>query len=376
MSEAAGLYTAGLALPGHPSAVRWRKLGWDWFQRGLRSQIANDGAYSQHSANYQRLMLQLALWMNALAHQAGQAFPAENQNRLAAATRWLLALLDVESGGVPNLGPNDGAYILPLTVCPFADYRPLLQAAGLAFLSRRPAERGVWDELSLWLCQAGLPDSQTPPASPLPPTLQQSPHLLVSPTGDSWAYLRAAHFTGRPGHADQLHLDLWWRGLNLAQDPGTFLYNAPPPWDNRLAGSDVHNTLTVDDQDQMLRAGRFLYLERAQAQVVAGKPAGSGRLDAWSQLVARHDGYRRLELVHQRTVTALPAGGWLVEDALLPVREKLSAWQPHTACLHWLLPDWPWQVLTGENAMQFILSLESPRGLLQIQLSVRNEAGW
>ena len=83
LSEAAGLYTAGLALPGHPAAARWRKLGWGWFQRGLRSQIAADGAYSQHSTNYQRLMLQLALWMNALAHQQGQAFPAESQKRLA-----------------------------------------------------------------------------------------------------------------------------------------------------------------------------------------------------------------------------------------------------------------------------------------------------
>ena len=33
---------------------------------------------------------------------------------------------------------------------------------------------------------------------------------------------------------DQLHLDLWWRGLNIAQDAGTYLYNADPPWDNPL----------------------------------------------------------------------------------------------------------------------------------------------
>ncbi len=378
LSEAAGLYTAGLALPGHPSAARWRRLGWDWFQRGLRSQIAGDGAYSQHSANYQRLMLQLALWMNALAQAQGQAVPPESQSRLAAATRWLLLLLDRESGGAPNLGPNDGAYILPLTVCPFADYRPLLQAAGLAFLGERPVESGVWDELSLWLCQAGPSTSRTPPASPAPVDLQQSPHILISPTGASWAYLRAAHFSGRPGHADQLHLDLWWRGLNVAQDPGTFLYNAPPPWDNRLAGSEVHNTLTVDDQDQMLRAGRFLYLERAQAQVVAGIPAtgaaaGGGIPAGWSQLIAWHDGYRRLELIHQRTVTALPAGGWLVEDGLLPAQKKLSTVQPHTASLQWLLPDWPWQVQTGENEMQFVLRLETPHGPLQLHLSVRSE---
>ena len=372
LSEAAGLYTAGLALPAHPSAARWRKLGWNWFQRGLCSQIAADGAYSQHSANYQRLMLQLSLWISLLARTQGQVFPVESQERLVAATGWLLRLLDRDSGRAPNLGPNDGAYILPLTVCPYADYRPLLQAAGLAFLGDRPLESGVWDEMSIWLCQANPGSSPTLPGNSKQNSLYQTPHVLVSPVGDSWAYLRAAHFSGRPGHADQLHLDLWWRGLNVAQDPGTFLYNAPAPWDNRLAGSDVHNTITIDGQDQMLRLGRFLYLEWAQAQITGGKPAVGARPGVWSRLTARHNGYRQLHLVHQRTVTALP-GGWLVEDALLPARNKQSSAQPHTACLHWLLPDWPWQLQSGESDLQFILCVESPQGLLQIHLSVQSE---
>ncbi len=80
-----------------------------------------------------------------------------------------------------------------------------------------------------------------------------------------------------------------------------------------------------------------------------------------------------MDLVHQRTVTALPTGGWLVEDALLPSGMKHSPEQPHTACLHWLLPDWPWQVETDESDMQFIVCVESPQGPLQIHLSVRGE---
>ena len=120
-------------------------------------------------------------------------------------------------------------------------------------------------------------------------------------------------------------------------------------------------------------------MDRAQAQVAAGTPAAGEPANreqpgAWSQLTARHNGYRRLDLVHQRTVTALPAGGWLVEDALLPVGKKLSTVQPHTAWLHWLLPDWPWQVETGESDVQFILCIESPQGPLQFHLSVRGEA--
>jgi len=77
LSEAAGLYTAGLALPDHPKAMHWRSLGWTWFQRGLLAQIAPDGAYIQHSANYHRLMLSLALWMDRLIHLDGLTFPTQ-----------------------------------------------------------------------------------------------------------------------------------------------------------------------------------------------------------------------------------------------------------------------------------------------------------
>ena len=215
-------------------------------------------------------------------------------------------------------------------------------------------------------------EEQISPAPRPPVSLDQTPHVLRSPAVGSWAYLRAARFNSRPGHADQLHLDLWWRGQNVALDPGTYLYNAAPPWDNALAGSDVHNTLTVDGQDQMLRAGRFLYLDWAQAQVVHGEAAqpAEERPLAWSSLTARQDGYRRLGLLHQRTVTAT-TGGWLVEDALLPRRSGSPASEPHTACLHWLLPDWPWQVRSAETELQLILSVESPLGLIELRLSAQ-----
>ncbi len=151
LSEAAGLYTAGLVLPRHPASPRWRALGWRWFNRGIWAQIDEDGVYMQHSANYHRLMLQLGLWMNALVRKHGQSLPELTLERLGAAARWLLALLDPASGHTPNLGANDGAYILPFSVLPFQDYRPIAQAAAAAFLQQMPLSGGVWDEMRLWL---------------------------------------------------------------------------------------------------------------------------------------------------------------------------------------------------------------------------------
>lgn len=377
LCEAAGLITAGHALPEHPQATRWLLLGRRWFFHAIQSQIAMDGAYIQHSTNYHRLLLQIALWV----HTLGEPFPDRIMYKLAAATQWLLKMVDPESGGVPNLGPNDGANILPFSTRPFSDYRPTLQAASLIFQDSPAFVSGPWDDMSLWLnrIQSTIPSNSTKSQSEvkiaLPLSLSNrclSPHTIRCPDHSSWAYLRAAEFTSRPGHADQLHLDLWWRGMNIAMDPGTFSYNDPSPWDNALASSRVHNTISINSLDQMTRAGRFLWLDWAQAEIV------SCNLDtnsSFNQIVARHNGYRRIGVMHQRTVIAEQRGHWRVLDVLEPIH--LSDGQKNALLarrfsirLHWLLPDWPWVLESHTGNTNQSIQLESPCGLVKLNLDI------
>ncbi|GAG66161.1 unnamed protein product, partial [marine sediment metagenome] len=236
-------------------------------------------------------MLQIALWVNALSEKsiqgieptpANYGFSKESSQRLSSATLWLLAVLDQHNGCVPNLGPNDGAYILPLTVCSYSDFRPVLQAAACAFLGEQPFPAGQWDEMNLWLrdnWQGERGRGNTPNHQSAIPA-HKSPQVLHNTSNDSWAYIRVAQFSDRPGHADQLHVDLWWRGLNIAQDAGTYSYNAQSPWDNALTHTSVHNTLTVNECDQMTPASRFLYLDWAQAHLVSHERAEDG---AWER---------------------------------------------------------------------------------------------
>lgn len=355
LSEAVGLLTAGLALPDHPKSERWQQIGWKWFQRGIQKQIAVDGSYSQHSTNYHRLMLQLALWVRALKINHSASLKAVTP-KLQLATQWLSNLADPISGRVPNLGPNDGANILPLSTQPFADFRPVLQAASQAFLGKPAFAPGPWDAMSLWF---GM-NQQLPPTS----NYQRSPHpdTIRNLNSNSWAYLRAAQFDGRPGHADQLHLDLWWRGLNVAQDAGTYLYtSSEPPWDNRLTSTAVHNTVTLDGRDQMTRAGRFLFVDRAQAQILSHQRAND---DSWDRIIAQHDGYRRFGGIHERTVTAYADGRWVVEDALDPASDKQNQ-QIHVARLHWLLPDWKYEFLNDDGLLRIL----SPKGWISLSVS-------
>jgi hypothetical protein len=373
LSEAAALLTAAYVLPGHPGASRWRASGLKWFMEGLRTQFSPDGSYTQNSANYHRLALTLGLWVNHLLTtrsnplQSSDLLPEDCRNILANATRWLLSLVDKDTGRLPNLGHNDGALIFPLASCAFTDYRPVLQASALAFLGKAAFPPGVWDETCLWfgVQQLEQPVHESGPTEPMIDlVLPDAPHILRHPDGDSWGYLRTVHFTSRPGHADQLHLDLWRNGVNIALDAGTYLYNAPPPWENSLAQSAVHNTVTIDGQDQMTRAGKFLWLDWAQARIEAQtrNPDGS-----YERLIASHDGYRRIGLIHTREVETHPDNGWRITDWLQPANDRFTQ-NIFQARLHWLLPDLKWEIEEAESGMA-LLRLELQSGMVILQVT-------
>lgn len=337
LTEAAGLYAAGIYLADHPQAKKWRRLGLRWLTWGFQHQIDDFGTYTQHSANYHRLMLQTALFADHCRRSSGApAWPHPTRAKLALAARWLWALTDPETGRVPNLGANDGAYLFPLTSYPFEDFRPVVDASAKAFLKEDIYQQPAISEMARWF---GL--VADPPKSPTQP---QAHDMRRVDSGEGRAFIHTAHYKDRPSHADQLHVDLWWRGVNIAVDPGTYQYNAPPPWDNALASSFVHNTLTLDGQDQMSRAGRFLWLDWAQAEVLALDVDEHKRI---RQVTAEHDGYHHLGARHQRTLYR-QADGWRVADAVIPYKNTNQ--RQHEIHLTWLLPDWLW-VFTKNNCI-------------------------
>jgi asparagine synthase (glutamine-hydrolysing) len=183
---------------------------------------------------------------------------------------------------------------------------------------------------------------------------------------NSWAYLRTAQFNSRPSHADQLHLDLWWRGLNVTRDAGTYLYNAESPWDNGLAGAWVHNTVTVNGKDQFTRAGRFLYLDWFNAYRVS-LPAEDPAVLQRVRGRIRGGGCR-----HTRIVSVSEDDRWLVEDEVLPLRKPWDR-KPRTFRLHWLLPDWVWNI--EDTGPGILLRLESPHGPVTLAVTSSPASG-
>ena len=371
-SEAAGLYTAALALPNHSESLKWRKLGIKWLNWSFEKQIDDNGAYIQHSVNYHRLVSQLALWVSALntipfreynpfrvqavtKEHKGRAITKKDKNlgessgalcltkiskkNLSLATRWLAELTDPISGNTPNLGSNDGAYIFPLAIGDFRDFRPVIRAASRVFLTEEPFPA---DEMSLWFSPFKPYNLQTLKPPNLP---------TCKPETGTWAYLRDVDGNLRLAHADQLHLDLWWQGMNITLDPGTYLYNAASPWDNPFPATEFHNTVTVNGLDQMTRISRFMYLDWVRGRIVE---------QSLQKIVAEHYGYRKLGVTHQRAVR-YEENAWLVEDNLISKSQLSRAYR-----LHWLLPDWEWEL--EERGQIIEIGLNFPQGFLKLTL--------
>jgi len=253
-----------------------------------------------------------------------------------------------------------------------------MQSASKVFLGNNCLEPGPWDEMLLWFNLDNQPSKEDNSLNQISTFHNYSTGVNNNPLiinhKNSWAYIRVVNFDSRPGHADQLHFDLWWRGINITPDVGTYQYNAIPPWDNSLKRTAVHNTITIDGADQMTNAGRFLWLDWAQGSVVECHRLPNGSID---HLVAQHDGYRRFNLVHQRTISTIK-DGWSIKDEILPYNKpdnssRITAQNKYKIQLHWLVPDWSWESDTSSPKEEHILRLASPYGWITLKINLQND---
>lgn len=352
ISEAFGLWLVGLLFLELRDAEKYHRLGRKLLEQEAAAQLSPDGTYSMHSLNYHRFVLHIYLCMIRLA-ELNQS-PVSNLilERVSASIEFLSQLIDPETGQMPVYGSNDGALVLPLNNCDFTDYRPLLQLGSYITKKQLLFQPGPWDEDLFWF-YGNVPLTLTSL-----PLKKQAEAKAAFPRGgvyllrgtNSKAILRCTDFRSRPSHADQLHVDLWIRGKNIACDAGTYLYSGAGSWRNGLAHTAVHNTVTVDYQDQMKMLTRFTWTNWAQGKVLRHSE------NIWQ---GEHDGYQRLTdpVTHRRTVISLNEDRWLVVDAL-------TGKQSHHYALHWLLSDAPYE--QGQNSL--VLQMDSVKHKVQLGL--------
>lgn len=331
ITEAFALWMVGLLFPELKNAEKYRSFGHASLEREARTQIFPDGTYSMYSLNYHRFILHIYLYAIRLSEIYQLPFTDHLITSVTKSLEYLAQLIDPQTGQMPVYGSNDGALVLPLNNCDFTDYRPLLQLGWYITKGERLFEPGPWDEDIFWLCGVD-PLSLQGRGAGVRVQSNSFPHggVYLLRSANSHALIRCTDFTSRPSHADQLHVDLWIRGHNIAIDAGTYLYTGEGRrWRNGLAHTSVHNTVTVDGKDQMTLLSRFTWTNWSKGNVLKHEE------NLWQ---GEYDSYKPVS--HRRTVMALEGDRWLVID-------DLAANELHHYALQWLLADFGIQKLAS-----------------------------
>jgi asparagine synthase (glutamine-hydrolysing) len=174
-------------------------------------------------------------------------------------------------------------------------------------------------------------------------------HVLRGRQPGNFSAFRCGTILDRFSQIDMLHLDVWWRGHNVLTDPGSYLYNGPEEWHNHFLCTESHNTVQIDDRDQMLHYRRFKCLYWTKADLLRFEDNAD-----WALCEGEHYGYQRHEgrCIHRRSVLYFKDDLWIVLD-------RIAGLGKHNVRLHWLGGDFPYSPgLDGQTSFQ----LKTPDG--------------
>ncbi|WP_046174531.1 alginate lyase family protein [Domibacillus indicus] len=304
LSEAAGMYTAGVLFPFFDKAEKWRKTGKKYIRSEAMWQIYEDGSYIQHSFNYQRLAIQDLTWVVRLSQISNDSFDDEFLKRFGQTVLFMYQHQDLQSGRLPNYGMNDGAYIHPLTSCDYLDHRPALQVAWHTLNGTFLYDDQSVNEIVYWLSG----DSENS-VTQMKQSSQAYPlgGYYTLRTEDSFGVIRSATYKHRPAQADMLHFDLWHQGENILADAGTFSYNTDMDHILYFNGTASHNTVMVNNQDQMKKASRFIWLNWTKSKTLRAE-----KIDNMQIFEGEHYGYG--SITHRRGVIQVDEQWIIVDD--------------------------------------------------------------
>ena len=317
IGEMAGLAVTTLLLPELPGSAAWRESALATLATEAGRQILPDGAGAEQAVGYQMFTAELLLVVAALTAATGSGPPAEITEAIRRSSLYLESVVGAHDPD-PRYGDDDEGFALRLGPEPIRSVRDHLAITG-AWLGHDAASAGVARPLSAawWSQMKGAATGRTGSGMSRPSSFfaahgglvvlrsaRRRVTLDVGPLG----YLSiAAH-----GHADALSLTLSQDGRDLVVDPGTASYYGHPAWRRAHRSTAAHATVTVDDQDQSVMQGPFMWGRHAQVRVRSVDVDG-GVVDA------EHDGYLRLDrpVIHRRWLTASPGGeSVLVVDTL------------------------------------------------------------
>jgi hypothetical protein len=327
ISEAAGMFTAGVLFPFFKDAKRWRKKGKKYLEELGLKQIYDDGTYMQYSTNYHRLVLEVYSFVLRLGELNNIDFDNRLLKKLNKSVDYLYQIQDSQNGKTPNYGSNDGALLFPLSACDYLNYKPQLNLIYYILNNKKLYKKGKHDESLLWFYDKKIIEENN--YGFIKKQSKQFPigGYYVLRNHNSFAMIRSGNFQDRPSHSDFLHLDLWWKGNNILTDAGSFSYNAEEKYNKYFRNTSTHNIISINNKNQMKKGPRFTWVDWANSSTNYFKIN-----DRYNYFEGEHYGYK--SLTHRRAVYNSNNIYIVIDDIYGDISKKISIKQ------NWLLNDY------------------------------------
>lgn len=309
ITETLLLYLSHKLFPFFPKVKKWSKKGKKWFEQEISYQIYPDGTFLQFSMNYHRTVVQLLTWGIQLAKLNNEDFNYDVYDRAKKSLNFLDSCMDPISKQLPNYGSNDGALFFKLTDDDFRNYQSQLDdlRAVITGSVTNKSESQQWYGLkNLKKFNYKINGIHS---------FINGGYQIIQES-DVKTFLRCGSYKDRPFQADNLHLDIWVNGINYLRDPGSFSYNTDSISLNSFTGTLAHNTVSINEENQMLKGNRFIWynwIKEAESSIKEEKNmfVFKGSINGF-----KHIGERK----HIRTVTKFKGKlEWLVEDEIFPM---------------------------------------------------------
>jgi hypothetical protein len=367
LGEASGLFIAATNWPMWDASPRWQARAQSELEREFIEQNFPDGVNKEQAVWYHHAVADMLLLAGVVARANGRDFSPDCWGRFEAMLEFLASIMDC-GGHVPPIGDADDGVMVRFDPAERFDVFSSLLASGAVLFDRADFKRKArsFDDKTRWLlgdaaasrfesldaAQVRLPVRREFPAAGyyvLGDAFETPREVRIVADAGGLGYLSiAAH-----GHADALSFTLSAGGTPLLIDPGTFAYHTERRWRDYFRGTSAHNTVRIDDVDQSVSGGSFLWLRHAKAWAERFESVGGQ-----DRLVARHDGYERLaDPVRHRRV-------WIYERAAaaLMLVDELDCAAEHQA-------EWFWHFAPGTGVETRANELSARRDKVQLTMT-------
>ena len=243
-TQIAGLYLVSSLYPTIKGSVKWRSFAKKQLEKQILEQVRPDGSHFEDSTLYHLLVTEIFLYTGILADSLGDSFSVEYRNTVGEMVN-VIKKIASSRYDIPQIGDNDDGYFIKPV---FMD-ETHTRAGHILNLGEQYINHKIEIDLNKALIDIILVKKQEvprkSPADP-PPTyvfedagwvvLEEGPIKIIMCVGNNGVECRGGH-----SHEDILSFTLYWKGLPVIVDPGTYVYTPDRYMRNKFRYAMSHN---------------------------------------------------------------------------------------------------------------------------------------